>query len=370
MADTHPLAARPPGLLGMVQNRQWGRLFPVALLRIPIFVVAALLAIFLSYKAVHNQLSETGILHENRVSLASFLDGSVHKPFAYRFLTPALFGFAQNQLGIAVASLPGPLKAKAEAMCATATSNPRPSCDTVVAYAAVSMGFCFLFLMTFYWFVHRLYGHPLIALAGVGFAYLCMNAIIRLGLSHTYDFPVMFLGTALLLCLDYRKPLLFTALLAVGFLTKETLILYAGTALFVNFGRMPLDRNIFYFVAQLVLFIILHGAVRMHFAGNLGEGHEYYLPGQIFFFTEHILLPILLPMLFAVLLVFYNFHHKPETIRRASIIIAPWLVLFMIGGVPKELRVAFEIFPLLALLMYDSCVRLVLGSRWRKQNDC
>ena len=84
MADTHPLAARPPGLLGMVQNRQWGRLFPVALLRNPIFVVAALLAIFLSYKAVHNQLSDTGILHENRVSLASFLDGSVHKPFACR----------------------------------------------------------------------------------------------------------------------------------------------------------------------------------------------------------------------------------------------------------------------------------------------
>ena len=174
---------------------------------------------------------------------------------------------------------------------------------------------------------------------------------------------MLFFGTALLLCLEYRRLMLFTALLAVGFLTKETLVLYAGTALFVNLGRIPLARNLLYFVIQIVLFVVVHGAVRAHFAGNPGEGHEYYLPGQIFFFTEHIVLQILLPMLFATLLVFYDFHNKPETIRRASVIIAPWLVLFMIGGVPKELRVMLEIYPVVLLLMYDSCVRLVLGTR-------
>lgn len=361
MADNTVPAPRPSGLLGKLEAHDWHGLFPVAWLRLPVLLLAALLAVFLSYKAVHNQLTETGILHEDRVSLASFLDGSVHKPFAYRFLTPVLIGVVQNQVHLGVAALPAPLRAKIEPLCAGATSHPRPSCDTVVAYTAVSLGFCFLYLLAVYWFCNRLFGHPLIALAGMGFAYLCVNATIRLALSHSYDFPVLFFGTALLLCLEYRRPVLFTALLALAFLTKETLILYAGTALFVNLGRIPLARNLLYFALQIALFIVIHGAVRVHFAGNLGEGHEYYLPGQIFFFTEHIVLQILLPMLFAVLLVFYDFHNKPETIRRASIIIGPWLVLYMIGGVPKELRVMLEIYPVVLLLMYDSCVRLVLG---------
>jgi hypothetical protein len=101
----------------------------------------------------------------------------------------------------------------------------------------------------------------------------------------------------------------------------------------------------------------------MHFSANPGEGHEYYLPGQIYFFTEHILIHFLMPMILGVLLMFYDFPNKPETLRRASIIIAPWFVLYMIGGVPRELRVMFEIMPLVAMLMYDSCVRMVLARR-------
>jgi hypothetical protein len=363
MADMPSPATHHAGLFGMIQDRAWGRLFPVSLLRIPVFVVAALFAIFLSYKAVHNQLTETGILTEDRVSLAAFLDGSVYRPFAYRFLTPVLFGVVQNQLHLTAAGLPGPLKAKALDVCARATAKPAIACDTVVSYAAVAMGFCFLFLMGFYWLANRLFGHPLIALTGMYFAFLCVNATMRLGLSHSYDFAVMFMGTAMLLCLEYRRNLLLTAVLAVSFLTKETLILYAGAAFFVNIGRIPLARNILYFAVQLVLFVVIHGAVRAHFAGNPGEGHEYYLPQQIFFFTEHIVLALLLPMLFATLLVFYDFPNKPETIRRAAVIIAPWFVLYMIGGVQKELRVMLEIYPVVLMLMYDSCVRLVLSPR-------
>ncbi len=351
------------GLLGLIQGREWGRLFPPPLLRTPVFVVAALLAVFLSYKAVHNQLTETNILTEDRVSLQSFYDGTVYRPFAYRFLTPVLFRFAQDRLHVGVAALPGFLKDKAADVCARATARPATSCDTVVAYAAVGMGFCFLFLMSFYWLAGRLFGHPLIALAGMGLAYLCVNATMRLGLSHTYDFAVMFFGTAMLLALEYRRLVLFSLLLALGFATKETLILYAGAAFFVNLGRIPLARNALFFAVQMVLFVVIHGAIRAHFAANPGEGHEYYLPGQIYFLTEHIVLPILMPLLLGVLLVFYGFAGKPETIRRASIIIAPWFVLYMIGGVPRELRVMLEIYPVVLMMLYDSCVRLVLGPR-------
>lgn len=350
-------------LATLLQARQWGRLFPLWLIRPALFVVAILFAGFLSYKAVTNQITETGLLTEDRVSLASYLDGTANRPFAYRYLMPVLVNFAQHQLGITAtaAFLPDRAKAKLAELCTHATATPRPSCDNVAAYTAVGGTCFFLFLMSFYLLCQRLFGHPLIGLVGIGFAFLAVNAILLLNLSHLYDFGVLLVGTLLLFCLEARRPLLFTAVLCLAFLTKETLILYAGTFFFVNLGRLPLGRNLLYFVVQLALFALIHGAVRMHFEGNAGEGHEYYLPEQIYFFTEHINLAMLLLMLGAAFLVFYDFPAKQETIRRASIIILPWFLLYIVGGVQRELRVMFEILPLVLLLAMDSFVRAIMG---------
>ncbi|MCW3476888.1 hypothetical protein [Limobrevibacterium gyesilva] len=325
-------------------------------------MLAACVAAFLSYKAVSNQITETTVLGEDRVSLARYLDGTAARPFAYRYLTPVLVNFARDQVHVP-ALLPDVLKAKTAVLCARATSEPAPSCDSVVAYAAVAGAYFFLFLMTVYVLSERLFGNPLIALASLGFSFLAVNAILLLGLSHIYDFGVLLFGTLLLLCLEYRWNLVFLLLLVPAYLMKETLILYAGTFFFVNIGRMPLARNLLYFLAQLALFVIVHGAVRAHFAGNAGAGHEYYLPEQIYFFTEHINLPMLMLMVGGLLAVFYDFPNKQETLRRASIIMIPWFLLFVTGGVQRELRVIFEILPLVLLLAMETFVRIVLGSR-------
>ena len=39
----------------------------------------------------------------------------------------------------------------------------------------------------------------------------------------------------------------------------------------------------------------------------------------------------------------------------------PWFVLYLLFGVQRELRVMFEILPLVVLLATDSVSRLVLG---------
>jgi hypothetical protein len=223
--------------------------------------------------------------------------------------------------------------------------------------------------MTMYVMAERMFGHPLIALATLAFSFLSVNAILLLGLSHVYDFGVMLFASLLLLCLDMRRHLLFTALLALAFLNKETMILYAGTFFFVNLGRMPLARNLLFFIGQVAMFVVIHGAVRMHFAGNEGSGHEYYLPEQIWFFTEHINLPMLLMLVLSLLLVFYGFPTKQETLRRACIIIPPWLFLYLVGGVQRELRVVNEILPLLLMLMMDTFVRLVPGRTAQAGSD-
>lgn len=336
-----------------LRGRAWQALF---------LLVAVLAAGFLSYKAASNQITETNLLREDRVSLAAYLDGTAARPFAHRVMTPLLVNAALD-LGVPglLRALPGPVGAKLPQWCAGATSVPAPTCDMVAAYFAVAAGYFFGFLLLIYATCLRLFGgNPLAALAGLGLAFLAVNGVLlQNDLSHIYDFGNLMFVTLLLLCLERRWNVAFTALLPLAFLTKETLFLYSGAFFLANLGRMPFARNLGLFAIQVLSFVVLHTAVRMYFAGNAGEGHEYYLPDQIHFFTEQITVSTLLLLTTALLLAFYRFGEKSIALRRACIVMVPWFALFMVGGEKKELRVIFEILPLLLLLTTDTLVRLV-----------
>lgn len=342
----------------------WGPYAATRTARAAGVVLAVLLACFLSWKAVNNQITETQVLREDRVSLARYLDGTAFRPFAYRVFTPTLVNIAEHVLHVpaVLRMAPASVQEKFAGFCARATAQPPASCDGVVSYFAVAWGACLGFLLLIYAIVQGLFRNPLISLLGMGFAFLTVNAVLLARLSHIYDFSVLCGVSLLLLCLQRRWILLFTLLLPIAFATKETLVLYAGVGLIANLGYMEPRRNLALFLFQMACFVVVHGLIRWHFAGNAGFGHEYYLPAQISFFTEHIDLRLLLLMLFAMLLVFYDFPAKAEVLRRSSVVIIPWFVLFMIGGEMREVRVTFEILPLLILLAFDSLVRLLRGA--------
>jgi hypothetical protein len=330
--------------------------------RAAVLLLALPLAAFLGFKAVGNQLTETNLLHEERVNLARYLDGTADKPFVYRVLNPTLVRLAEGFGAPALLrALPGPIAEKLPGWCALATTTPAPSCDDVAAYAAVAGAEFFTFLLLIYAICLRVSGNPLVALFGLGFAFLGVNAVLLQKLSHIYDAGVLMFVALLLLCLQRGWALAFTLLLPLAFLTKETLILYAGAFFLADLGRRDPGRTAAFFLLQIASFAVIHGLVRAHFAGNPGLGHEYYLPEQIYFFTEQITVSWLIPMTLALALVFHRFGDKPLFLRRASIVIPPWFALFLIGGVEKELRVIFEVLPLLLLLAIDSLVRLVPG---------
>jgi hypothetical protein len=206
-----------------------------------------------------------------------------------------------------------------------------------------------------------MFGNPLVALFGLGFAFFGTNAVLLQHLSHVYDFGVLMFVTLLLLCLQRGWAIAFTLLLPLAFLTKETLVLYAGGFFLAELRNRDPGRTAALFLVQIASFAVIHGLVRAHFAGNPGLGHEYYLPEQVYFFTEQISIAWLIPMTVALVLIFHRFSDKDLFLRRAAIVIVPWFVLFLIGGVEKELRVVFEVLPILLLLTIDSLVRLVPG---------
>jgi hypothetical protein len=344
-----------------LSSRSWQTVF---------LILALALAGLLSLAAVSDQITETSVLHEDRVSLASFMAGTAAQPFAYRIVTPLLMQVAQHVLHIpsVLSALPGPLAAKLPQWCAVATSNPLPTCDTVTTYVAVAFAYCFCFLMLFYAMGLRLFaGNPLISLLGMYYAYIGVNTILLLRLSHMYDFGTLLFATLLLLCLERGWNIAFTLIMPVAFLTKETLVLYCSAFFLANLGRMPFARNVALTVTQIVSFVVLYGLVMLHFSGNAGGGHEYYLPDELRLFLQEITLGQWLPLLFALVVTFYGFRDKNPTLRRSCIVLLPWFAAALLGGEKKELRVMFEVLPLILLLSMDSLVQLILGTTARRE---
>lgn len=342
----------------------WGRRLRSRSAKDLFCIIAVVFAGLLSYEAGSNQITATGVLREDRVSLASYLNGTAAQPFAYRVVTPFLIKIAQDVLHAPsiLQMLPGPLATKFPQWCALATAVPVPTCDNVEAYFAVAAAYFFCFLMLVYAICLRLFAtNPVISLLAMMFAFVTVNAFLLVGLSHAYDFGVLMFATLLLLCLERGWNLAFTLILPAAFLTKETLVLYSSAFFMVNFGRIGFTRNLVLTFTQITSFVILYGLVMLHFSGNAGGGHEYYLPDQIRFFMQEITLSQLLLAIVVLVLTFYGFRDKNPVLRRSCVVLLPWFVSAMIGGEKRELRVMFEVLPLVVLLSTDSLVQMILG---------
>jgi hypothetical protein len=265
-------------------------------------------------------------------------------------------------------ALPSPIAAKLPRWCELVTSTPQPSCDNVSAYFAVAGTLCFGFFMLIYAMCLRLFaGNPLISLLGMMFSFVGVNAILLLRLSHAYDFGVLMFATLLLICLERGWNIAFTLILPVAFLTRETLVLYASAFFMTNLGRIGFARNVALTVTQIVSFAVLYGLVVWHFSGNPGGGHEYYPPDQLRFLLQEITLSQWLLTLVALILTFCGFRNKTPVLRRSCIVLLSWLIAAMMGGEKKELRVMFEVLPLILLLSMDPLTQLILGTKVRRE---
>jgi hypothetical protein len=345
--------------------RDWGARLSSRPWQVLFLVLAIALAGLLSYEAVSDQITETGVLHEDRVSLTSFMNGTAAQPFAYRIVTPLLMKIALKVFHAPsiLMALPGPLATKLPQWCALATSTPLPTCDTVATYFTVAGVYCFCFMMLVYAFGLRLFaGNPMISLLAMYFFFVPINAILLLHLSHMYDFGTLMFATLLLLCLERGWNIAFTLIMPVAFLTKETLVLYCSAFFMANLGRIGLVRNLALTATQIVSFVVLYGLVIWYFSGNTGGGHEYYLPDEIQLFLQEITMPQFLLVMVVLVLTFYGFRDKNPTLRRSCIVLLPWFAAAATGGEKKELRVIFEVLPLILLLSMDSLVQLILGT--------
>jgi hypothetical protein len=294
--------------------------------------------------------------------------GRACKPFVYRALLPALVRWTTAVLPFGFKSfLTHSLAQRAPVQHLLATLQFEPQHFTEYLVGSLLMGgsllgflfalrdlFGSLYHTTSWWFRDAL---PPAAL-------LALRYLIRY-VNYVYDLPTLFLftlGLALMLRRQWRA---FLLVYALACLNKETTILLTLVFVIHFLHDAWLDRACFVrlVLLQLGLFVAVKLALSWVFRANPGAFVELHLLDH----NLDVLKSFLLKPSFAaeapwfgvLLLTFYQWPGKPSFLKHALWIVVPIVAAMPLWGVLGELRVYYEAFPIVTLLVAHSLARLV-----------
>jgi hypothetical protein len=323
-------------------------------------VMIALLSVPIAVWLLSAQFDHTNIFFRGEWGLASYLNGTAWRPYAYRVLTPWLVHLA-IALGLPHVPMVGldPVVLKA---CSHIAAVPAATCKQVKGYGIVAVIFASGFLIAIYSAARQVIGSTFWGVATVGVAILLVNAAMLQESGHIYDFPSLFFAT-LLFTLAYRqRDILFTIALVLACLTKESLAVFIVAFAAIGYGARPLQEVIRNLSVQTVLFLSIYEFERILFASNEGAPMYHNIDKHFQYIRDKADISSVLSLLFFLILLLYHFPQKPFVLRRSMLCIPIVLALYVVGGNAGEFRIFFDIFPILLLPIMDSCHRLAMAA--------
>lgn len=297
-----------------------------------------------------------------RSRLVDMVHGTAYRPYVYRVLVP---GAAR----IGTAMVPAGVK---RALTRAFEAWPQRPAGWVPAFATEYLLVVLVMagsLVGFVWALRRffraVFPEPparvvdIASLVALGFVPVFFGPFSR----QIYDFTTLWLFALGLALMAESKWRAYAILFPLACLNKETAILLA-LVFVVHFVRTddrvsPRDfRRLL--VWQLAVFAVLRAAVTYAFRNNPGEAVELHL----FDHNQWVLLhpqtmSKRLPLLIAVCAAgAWGWRGKPQFLRDAFLTLAP--ILLVIGvtvGQIDEIRVYYELYPLVVLMAADSACR-------------
>jgi len=296
------------------------------------------------------------------------ISGTACKPFAYRVLVPLLVRISQYLV-------PGSLH---ESIRASLVQQPVVQrafslliWDTTLAfeyllgvgwlYVAVygfilSLKYLFdgLFRTPNEWFSRIV---PWVALLGIRY-------LMRY-VSYVYDLPALFLFTLGLALMARKQWRAFLLVFLLASLNKETTILLTLVFVIHQWHVRRLEDRQFQFllVAQLSIFALVKGVLFVIFRENPGTFVEMHLlDHNIDLLRKFLLRPSLaaeFPWMGLALLVFHNWPNKSRFLKDAIWILVPIFAMMPFLGMLDELRVYYEVVPIVVLLATQSVAEIV-----------
>ncbi|MBY0406725.1 MAG: hypothetical protein K2Q01_03475, partial [Rickettsiales bacterium] len=297
-------------------------------------------------------------------SLEGMLSGKAITPHVYRQMVPimahALMSLSPESLVAAVTEYmhgwlytPGSLFAKAVSFRHSVVP-PELADKNLYAFVVVNlMGYAFLMGYVYYvWVLARAF-FPQLFSAQVIAPLLAILAIPPLcaRFAYIYDFPVLFFSAWLTHVLHSRRLVLYTAMVGVATLNKETTFYFIGLFMLWGWTQLPRRQYLLHLMWQCALFVAVKAAVTLYYRGNPGE--FIWTRG----FYDHIITNLdgysvytFLGLMVAVALLGFRFYAQPLLLR-CWIVMLPFCVMsWMVFGMRNEYRVMYELFPALVLM--------------------
>ncbi len=171
---------------------------------------------------------------------------------------------------------------------------------------------------------------------------------------HIYDLATLFLFCLSFVFLYENNFGAYLISFTLACLSKETALLFIPFFA-IHFRKLP---KLYYFTlltVQGVIYAAIRLAVMWQFRNNPGSIIELHFRDQISAYPAHPIQTIIFALfIFSLIaLVVYRWKEKPAFLREATLSMAvPILVLYIFFGMPYELRVFLEVYPILYLLAF------------------
>lgn len=308
-----------------------------------LLIVAASLGVFWFF------ISFSGINNNDRAGFSDMIYGEAHRPFVTRVLVPWLTRGTTALL---------PESARDAAMAAADSSDILASLlqkykapRDLALEGLISIGWQLVsvlgFAFTLRSLIGKVYQSPgyfpeLVTIGGLaGLAPMLLFGYI-------YDLPNLFLTTLGLFCIVSRWKIRYLIVFTLALFNKETaLVLIVPAVLLVwDWPRPALSKIVTGVLVQIAIFVAVRVPVNLLYRDNQGGAAEYHLPDHLDVSLSYPVIGVVsvLAAIGMLWVIFHGWRQKPAAAVLGVLPGLGLLVLFVIGGIPFEVRVFYEVY--------------------------
>lgn len=285
-----------------------------------------------------------------RATIAMMVDGTAALPYVGRVLIP-------QSVHVLSMLIPPEYQSALVTINQWVRCYPEGKNFAEIMVSLFAYGFAFSYALILYALAKNLLPQERLGALVVPVISLLMVSAINYNM-RLYDFSTLFLMTGCYYFLVKQAWWRFLCCFALALLNKESTVFIM--VLYAVWARDKMSRRayVFFGVAQLALAVLIKGIIQWSFRNNPGVFLEFNWRLQMDYFLNPLWPHNYVSILAFVLMLLYGWKNKPIFLKQAVLMLFPMSVAFFFVGYPGEFRVFYDIFPIFALLITDTFIRM------------